>query len=265
MLFSSLIIPEDFIVETLALGNFSAEYLHKKYSSSQKLVTIQAMYKALRKLTTDGIILKHKDTYLLNNLWRKRVVKLLGQTDTLPVLQEGESISYSFKSLEQLDQYWKHTQEGALETTGITYLFCPHQFWWFLPGRRESEKSFYGKFLEDKKHAVLLIGGNTAVDKQVKKLLSSKYVQVHAEAGHGLSMRDNLSIHNDLIITTRLPFNASNTIDSIFDQNSSFEETELLLHNFFDKKIPVKIIVERNSKKADKLKKQIGKYFVVNY
>ncbi len=255
---------EDFLVETLAKGDYRVEYLHTKYNeTATKAVTIQALYKSLKKLSSDEIVVKHKDTFSINNLWKKRVTSLLQSADSFPQLKEGESITYSFKSFEQLDEYWKHIQGGAIEKSKVTYFFCPHQFWWFVPGRRASEVSFYESFKNEKREAVLLLGSNTKTDNETKKLIMNDHVQVHTEKDHGLKMTDSLTIKNDLIIITRIPFAISNKINDIYNQNLPYSETEKILADLFKKRIPVRILVERNKKKSEKLTKQIGKYFFI--
>ncbi len=141
---------EDFIIERLGDSECGVEAMHSEYSEKYKPVTKQAVYKTLKKLCNDEIIIKHKDTFSINNIWKKRVVSLLEHSNRFPSLKEGESIAYSFKSFKQLDEYWKHIQEGTLEDAKTTYFFCPHQYWWFVPGRRESEVTFYKSFEENK-------------------------------------------------------------------------------------------------------------------
>lgn len=263
MLLSSQKSIEDFVVEALAIKNLTAEQLLFMYNARQKQVTLQAVYKALHKLILDEVLLKHKHEYVLSNIWKRQVSLLLDKKQTVPTLKEGESIVYSFKSLPQLDEYWKHIQEGTKEESELSYYFCPHQYWWFVPDRRESEMNFYKAFLKNKSHAVLLIGGVTQTDKETKKLIVNDFVQVHLDENNGFRMTDSLTIKNNLIITTRLPMAISNKISGIFNQNLSSSETEVSLADLFRKKIPVRIIIERNNKKAEKLKKQIGKYFYI--
>lgn len=263
MLLSSQKSIEDFVIEALATKNLTAGQLLFLHNAHQKQVTLQAIYKALHKLILEGVLLKHKDEYVLSNIWKQKIMLLLDQKQTVPTLKEMESIIYSFKSFPQLDEYWKHIQEGTKEESELTYYFCPHQYWWFVPGRRESEMNFYKAFLENKSHAVLLIGGVTQTDKETKKLIVNDFVQVHLDDNNGFRMTDSLTIKNNLIITTRLPMAISNKISGVFNQNLSSTETEVLLADIFRKKIPVRIIIERNNKKAEKLKKQIGKYFYI--
>lgn len=263
MIYSHFKDLEDFIIERLGVSECGVESMHSEYSEKYKPVTKQAVYKTLKKLCNDEIIIKHKDTFSINNIWKKRVVSLLEHSNRFPSLKEGESIAYSFKSFKQLDEYWKHIQEGTLEDAKTTYFFCPHQYWWFVPGRRESEINFYTSFEENKQNAILLLGGRTKTDIEMKRLISNEYVQVHPEEDHGLRMTDNLTVKNDLIIRTRLSFSTSTAINDIFNRNLSYVETEKLLQKFFNKNIAVRILIERNQKKAEKLRKQIGKYFFI--
>ncbi|MFA6414445.1 MAG: hypothetical protein WC217_03215 [Candidatus Paceibacterota bacterium] len=254
---------EGFITLNLAARNLTAKELLKTHYLSRGIVTLQAVYKALKKLVGQGIVLKYKDTYSLNNVWKRDVISLLEQGETFPQLNPGESITYSFKSLSQLDAYWKHIQESSLGEIAVTYFYCPHQYWWFVPGRRESEIHFYKQFAEEKRQAVLLLGGTTAVDKQMRDIIANPYVQVHTEVERSFRAGDNLTVKNDIIIRTRLPLAISTRINEVFERNLSMQETEEQLSKLFSKRISVKIQIEKNAKKAEKLTRQIGKYFYI--
>ncbi len=254
---------EEFIIEELARHDQTAKYILYNHNKIFSPVTLQAIYKSLKKLLAEGVVIKHKDIYSLDNIWRREVVSLFQKQGAFLELHPNESITYSFKSLPQLDAYWKHIQEGSSSEVAVTYFFCPHQYWWFVPGRKESEMSFYKQFAQEKRHAVLLLGGSTATDRQLRLLIANTYVQVHNEKENTLRIQDTLTVKNDVIITTRLPHLINEQINNIFQQNLSVDKTEELLQKIFTKKIPVKIKIERNAKKAEKLTKQIGKYFYI--
>jgi hypothetical protein len=254
---------EEFIIEELTREEATAKKLLQRHTLLFKPVTLQAVYKALKKLTDEAVLLKHKNKYSLDNVWRRQLILLLQPVETFPELHPNESITYSFKSLPQLDAYWKHIQEGSTKDIQTTYFFCPHQYWWFVPGRRDSEIQFYKQFEENKRNAVLLLGGSTAVDKQLRSLISNPYVQVHTETHNTLHIEDTITVKNDIIISTRLPKSVSTKIQHVFSKNLPMEETENLLRGIFSRKIAVKIRIERNAKKAEKLTKQIGKYFYI--
>lgn len=117
--------------------------------------------------------------------------------------------------------------------------------------------------MEEKKHAVLLLGGTTVTDKQTRDIIANPYVQVHTETERSFLPGDNLTVKNDIIIRTRLPRAVSTRIHEIFEKSVSMQETEELLAKLFSKKISVKIQIEKNAKKAEKLVRQIGKYFYI--
>jgi hypothetical protein len=76
---------EEFVIETLALKNLTAEQLLLLHNKNHKKVTLQAVYKVLHKLVIEEILLKHKNEYALSNIWRQRVVSLLDKKQTVPV------------------------------------------------------------------------------------------------------------------------------------------------------------------------------------
>jgi hypothetical protein len=261
MLLSRVQSIEDFIIEKLSVADETAFSLWEKYCIRKKDVTIQAVYKELRKLQKEEIVTKHKEVYSLNAVWKSRVIDLLQKKKSFPILREGESIVYSFRSLDQLDNYWKHIHEAAEESASVTYLYGGHQFWWSIPEIRESEIRFYKSFSKQKRKAVLLLGATTQADKDLKKILTDKYVSVHTASDHPFSMSDSCTVQNDLIVQTRLSYADTNRVNYIYNKNLPLPETEKLLCELFKRKIPAKIIIERNAKKAERLKKQIGKYF----
>ena len=254
---------DDFIVETLAKKERRAEDIHREYFAAFRKVSLQAVYKALRKLCAEEVVLKHKEIYTLNNIWIEKLSSLFKNRQAISKLDEGESISYSFKSFEQLDRYWKHIQGGIDESAGTTYFFCPHQYWWFVPGRRESETRFYENFKKARSPVVLLIGSETPVDKRMRVLLSNPYVQVHATKSHSLKMTESLTVKGDIIIRTKLSGLVSRKIDEVFLKYSSEKDVEAGLTQLFRKKTPIKIVMEKNSRKSISLAKKISKYFFI--
>ena len=78
MLYSTNKTLEDRIVEILSHGNKTAKELLNEVELGGEDFTIQGVYKVIRKLSKDNIVLKHNRTYILGREWSNRVIKTLG-------------------------------------------------------------------------------------------------------------------------------------------------------------------------------------------
>lgn len=261
MLFSRVKSVEDYIVEVLGTGDKTAPELLEGYSRTEKMVTMQAVYKILQKLRDDGVVVKYQNLFSLSNTWKNKVVSLLRAEDAIPVLQEGESIQYNFKSLDQLDHYWKHVHAATEDSESPMYLYGGHQFWWLMPKIHQSEIDFYQNFSNKKRKGMLLIGFDSLADKETKKELQSDYVQVHCEANHNFNMTESGTVQDDFIVQTKISARDSNAIHHIYKQNLSLADTKREFEKLLEKPIAARITIERNAKKAEKMRKEIGKYF----
>jgi DNA-binding Lrp family transcriptional regulator len=94
---------DDYIVEFLAEGGYSGKKI-VNHLNDIKSISKQSVYERIRKLVDQKIILKIKTKYYLNNAWVDSVRQLFDSFNT-PLIKEGESISYTFNNLYQLDAY----------------------------------------------------------------------------------------------------------------------------------------------------------------
>lgn len=144
----------------------------KKYNS----VTSQAVYKELKKLTLDGMILSHGGYLSLNLMyvskeyarWSSVLNTYEGGKDLKSHfldLKDGEYINLKFKTLNDLDAYWVHVSlilDNVSKPKISSYSIIPHD--WFMYGRKETD-TFWTKSQKEKMR--IIVNSKLSLDREV--------------------------------------------------------------------------------------------------
>jgi hypothetical protein len=266
MLFSKKESLEDRLIRLLLSKEQSVKTLKKTLSDEGVVATIQGIYKALRLLVAEEIIIKRGNLYSLSEEWRSGAVDSLNQSADRFELAEGEKISFDLASLVHLDQQWKNIVLPLhnAHPTAPVFFYNPHEIWIHLnESRKKSEYAYYESFKENKTHAFALFGGNTEHDKAMKKELQNEYLQI-AVGVEAFSKTDYPTIFGDYIITTRISKRLSEEIEKAYKESESGEVLQERLQKIGIEKKKVKLIIERDRDKAKKLRKKLSKEFFIS-
>lgn len=263
MLLSKLESTEDAVVRVLAHAGKEMKELHQTLLKESHKITLQALYRSVNTLVENGVILKSGLIYIVNKEWLHGVINYFDR-DFMPLLSEGESASYSFKSLSALDSYWKHTivqLHGLLGDYPI-FFYNTHVIWLHLEDRKESQKNYLDSFDLEKKHAYFIVGGNRPVDQEFKQRYSRDYLRVELRKVETIK-NDSLTVHNDFIISVKFKKKTTELIDKLYAECKTMREIEEALEHSIKQKISVQLTIEKNAKKAEKLRKVLAKNFYI--
>jgi hypothetical protein len=252
----------DHITEALLGNSMTVSQLQKYLEDLSVPATVQGIYKALRELIGEDVIVKQKKSYLVSNVWREKLEQLVSQRPPFK-LSESERTVYNFSKLENLDMFWKHIItdiQNEFESFPVFHA-NPHNFWYLVPGRNRSEEEYRNTFPETKRFAFTIIGGNTSFDKDQKFKYEHDYQQFHFENDYPFNRRDHLSVIGPYIITTRVSVNLARVTDRLYE--TCFTEQELIekLEPIFKKSGAIVMTVEHNEEKAKKLRKKMSADF----
>ena len=256
---------EDRIVRLLGSRNQTVPSLISEMSQEGVAPTIQGIYKALRFLRNEEVIIKTQDVFSLSEEWRNKAVSELNKTENRFELSEGESIRLDLASLVHLDQQWKNIVLPFHETypNHPVFFYNPHDIWMRLSdSRKQSEAAYYKTFDDRKAYAFILNGGNTVFDKIVKTERSSKYIQI-SNNNPAFRNVDYLTIFSDYVITVRVSPRLAQEIDRCYVAATSVDQLEALLHKVGIEKKKVKLFIEKNQTKAKLLRKKMSSDFHV--
>jgi len=265
MIFSSKERVEDKVIRELLEGEKTAKVLVNSLQKQNFPVTIQGVYKALKTLISEEIVIKRGKTYSLLEEWRKKIVEHFEQNTNQILLGEGEIIQFDLSSLIHLEQQWKNVilpLHNKNKNFPI-FFYNSYYIWPYISeNRKRSELQYYQSFLEDKKFAFSLVGNNDSKETETKKIFQNEFVQ-WALGEKIFPDTDYPTIFADYIITTRISKQITEKIEEVYKTSDTLEELEDNLQKIGIEKKKVKLIIERNKEKAKKLRKKLSKEFFV--
>lgn len=257
------------IISLLAKGSIDSIELQKEIMFKRK-ITKQGFYKALRELVQDEVVVKNKQLVALSNLWVNKLQSFITQVDEqykqsseFIALQEGENITYHFKTLESLDLFWMHqffliAKQFPKEPT---LFYNSHEFWSLF--RNKEQILLYSWIRGQKRKTYFVIGGTSTLDKETTSHISSYGLDIYYEENTGLKKNYYFTVIGEYIIATILDMNTTNAINALYKKYSKWtEETQNELTYILSRLKRSKVIIERNKKKSEQLRKKLMKYFV---
>ncbi len=263
-----------------------AEYVAKKYQK----VTIQGMYKALRKLRAERIVILHKKKAVLDRTWIQKLERFVlvtehayktpsGDSGHFLQMADGDRITYSFKDPLQVDIFNNHILYilfDALPNVDRWFAYAPHH--WFMLARREEEIALM-RHMNSKGIKYLFTSGyDGRLDRYIKKEfdgINAKYHMRERPLFKDKSYHQGIVINvfGDYIIEVRHDRETARKIDSFYKKSqaglSHGNKEGMLdpkkideLKNIVSKQSHNKLSISRNAEKAERLRKIFGKNFL---
>lgn len=267
---------EESILFFLQKGSLSTTELLQKIQEKRTGTTKQALYKILQKLKEEEVVVVRSKYVSLSHLWINRMAEYFATAQRLYTthgepsedflqLEDGDKITYTFKNPNATDIFWGHAFGILSEVIKKepVYVYDPHE--WFILARRESEKKLFDEIKEKEKQLFVLIGNKDPLDIFVQKEFDGKMSQYHTTTDSIFS-KDNyyLNIFGDFIIETWLDTKTSEDIDHFYKTHMIFDEkAKEALKEIIERRGKNKLVISRNARKAEKLKKIFSKYFFV--
>ncbi len=265
MIFASRESIEDSIIRLLSKGKSTPLKLFEAINNGGVKVSYQAVYKALKYLISDTIVVKSGKEVVISQEWINKLSNQLSGSFILPPLSAGESVSYSYLSLAHLDAYWKHINK-ALEQKyqGFpVFIYNPYGIWLHLNERYESEINYLKEFENNKQYGFLVIGNDSALDRDLKKNYQNNYLQIDLWKNSSLLETDYFTIHGDYIITTKLNKKLAPRITYIYKSILDIGKAKPELEKILKISSKSRLKLEYNPEKAKVLRKKLFKNFFV--
>lgn len=262
MLYSKKPGLDDLIVERLTESPRTVGSLYDELEPLEKHLTLRAVYKAVNKLIKAGVLIKTRRLVRIDHEWVSDLRTRLAPSP-IPKLTAGERVAYTFSSITHLDAFWKTIALGLeeYERDGQVFFYNPHNFWAYMPERKASEDAYYAHFKSKRIHAFFTIGGETAADKEFKRVYQNEYLQIDTRDIPALGRRNHLTILGDFIISVRIPSNAVVKIDSLYASENPTEELVGAVTALFQPKMGIRFTFEHNPVRAAKLRRLLARNF----
>lgn len=262
------------IVHNLKDGGLKTTELLKKIRSLGDGITKQAFYAALRKLKSEETVVVYGGKVEINTAWIRGMCELIVEMEKsyisenmendFPVLSQKESVSYLFSNTRHLDVFWGHSQSQIVHRTPSSepvYSYDPH--YWFYIARKETESKLIEDITETGRQFLMTVGGSTPLDTVLRADFSSDLRQYNMQR---MFPKKNyyVVVIGDYITEVWLDENMANLIEDIYEREQvPSENAQKNLKKILLLKSRHRIKISRNSRKAQALKRKLGKDFFV--
>lgn len=267
---------EEYIISFLQKESRSGPELLELIRKHRSGTTKQALYAALRKLRAAEIVVIHNMRISLSSIWVTKMAEFFTlakhfYTKTVTAdegflnLQDGDRVTYSFKNPNITDIFWAHAVDILCEITPIPepyYIYDPHE--WFMLAR-ETEEPLLKKIGLTGRQVLILVGGATFLDKMIIKKFENTAAQYHPTNELIFDKRNYyVNIFDDFIIEAYLDETTAKRIDDFYSTTTTWNnEKKILLKKIIADEGKNKLVISRNRKKAEKLKRIFKSYFYI--
>ena len=265
------------IIEELSFGPQLKKELITHLSESKK-VTIQAVYKALRILKKEEIVLTQKKIILLSSVWImqkieefERIQKIYSLTNHFFGTQHGSKkrISFSFATLAELDLFWTHAillLEDHCTDDAESISIIPHD--WFMYSREQTDSIWTRKHVQKTRRTKIVITHATPLDKKVSSLRKQKLknllqilfanpLRINEQTYYNYLGPYCFKITLDTDVAYHLQnFIKNNTVIPIQKEKRSAIQNIMSLQGDFH------MAITKSQVKSDSIKKKLEKYFL---
>lgn len=234
--------------------------------------TRQHLYKVLGKMVESGMLNKVKGKFAIEMRWATHVHSLFSDAlykmpekdDIVDIeLKEGQSREYIADSFQSLISIWDKLSVHLIETNGNkVHQYFSHPYYNLYT--QSAGPEFYKYLVERGHQAWTLIGNDTFLDHHAVELyseLKSRKAAINTTLPFD---KDGYSIEvsGDYISELKIPPNVEMHFKFLFEHVDSKEKFDQhLFAEIFKIKAPFRLVITRNKKDAEKLRKAIESGF----
>lgn len=266
------------IIDILSYCKFlsAKEIQHKIKKTSRRVYSIQGVYKELKTLQENGVIFKVKKTYSLHLPW---VLNFLSRAEVLsknyiedsklntilPSLNNKKI--WHFTNLLKMNDFWAYLILTLVQKSQNKILLGWNPHPWFHLIQTEKEREYIKSLKITNSKLYLIVGDNTFLDKWSVKFWDNKTVN-YSFAKSGFSSKESTyyNVIDDYVLTVKIDKKTSKQIKQIYDKTTSMNDIDLpSVIKIFSKKTKSSVWLEKNPKKARRIKNRFEKYWGVKF
>jgi hypothetical protein len=262
---------EEALISLLRTGETGGKQLRADLKNRGLSVSSQSVYKALKKLISEEVVLKNGTIYGLNYVWLKRLQQLAKPSQETSQnfslfnpndLSEGERDVYYFNNLNRAGAFWMHVHQLLLDTLQpkqIAVLYSTNE-WTSIVRRREDDEWAQTASQSDNL-TLFAIGEDNYHNRLYKKEHFGGNLQISVGKNYGFPVGYYLNVFNDYIVELVLPNLVEEKLSEIFAKPIDDKNLDAMLGEAGVYGCKVKLVVKKNKKLAQKLSKRISKDF----
>lgn len=244
-------------------------------SREERKYSIKAIYKELRKLREDGVVVRVQRKHALHLPWILETIAFANTLErnyvtnsVLPDLVPYEKrYTWHFQNLLQMNDFWSHLLLALIQQSKGKILLGWNPHPWFHLVQTEHEQQYIHALGLAKSKLYLVVGGNSFLDCWTKRFWDGNTVEYAFDVG--LFMKDRttyINVIDDYVLTVKLDQRVACDIDRIYQETHSMDEVDLAsVISIFRNPTKAVIRLERCPKKARNIKAKFKRYWGVDF
>ncbi len=251
----------------------SAHDIRESLSKQGRSYTVQAVFKELRKLQEDKVVVRMRQRYGLNLSWAINYMHLGDVIESnyfrhdflLGLLPNGrkKKNSWSFHNLYRMKSFWAEILLVLVKRAESPYIlsYNPHPWAYLLQSAPESQ--FIKALQMSNAKMFKIIGGKTPLDLASKKLWDQGLIEYSFVDSPFHSERSSyFNVIGDYIVTVKLDEALTTAVEKLYEGTKSIEELRHQeVFNLFRSKARSNVTIERNKEKASKIYRKFQQFF----
>jgi hypothetical protein len=234
--------------------------------------SVQGIYKELRKLRAQGVVLKHQQRYSLSLPWILNLMALadnmfeahLREASLHTLLPDsGGKYVWTFSNLLKLDDFWMHiilllfSQSNAR----VMYQWLPHP--WFHLAQKEKSPSFQKAIELGGFRVFSIIGGDTYLDLWSKQITTPGAYEFSYARGPFHEQRTHAySLIDPYLLTVTLDQGTTRKIDELYQKVTSIESLPVgEVVRLMQSTVHASMRIENSPAKARRMLRKMQDYF----
>ncbi len=264
----------DIVLSSLQSGLMETKNLIEKVNKIRPGTTKQGVYKILRAMKDEEIIVIYKKSVSLNATWitnmnnffsvaERSYLKNKTGTGNLLDLENGEKIRYEFQSAANTDAFWDHALYILMEAhPGTTWFgYNPHD--WFFIARKKTESELRDFINKKGGVYVMTVGSRTALDRHIAKEFDGVRAKYYMR-DKPLFLKNNyyVNVVGDFIVEVLIDRKIADRIEDLYKKTKVYsDEAREELQVIINSKGKSKLVISKNKIKAKMLRNKLSKPF----
>jgi hypothetical protein len=267
------------ILDSLSKEPKKGAVLVEEIKNIRKGTTKQGVYKALRILIKERLVVKYRRNLMLNQIWLNKVNKFLKQTDenylgkkgdqdmdTLEWMTEGSKISYIFNSYDSLDKFHSHTFSLIIKKTDSQsplYIYNPHEWFVLKTNLKENEDFLFDWLKEGGRQVYFTVGHGTFLDKKFRKDYSSEEFEIAIDEKTNYPENLYINVIGKYVIEMKNSKEFAEKLNAIYENSIGENEASEKIKILLKAKHKIKMILSCDKQKAKRIRSKLGKNFLI--
>lgn len=236
----------------------------------------QAVYKAVKELTDEKILIRNGMEYCLNLDWLRNVKKMLstiernytgGSKD--PIIEgvinskiQSNVTQLTFKTLVDMDKFWLRTKEAfyeSLHKENEVTCWIGNHCWWLLV-YPELEHHEIAMLKKKKVQHYMVCTNNTELDQWCSKFYQQLKVNFLIKE---TDVESDMAVFGDNIMQVYIPKEIKEKINLIFKNNKDSSDIDIaaFIRDILNEKVEINLTLTKNKDFATAIKKQVMGFF----